>query len=258
MRILLIPIFFLFSGFSLAQANIIDDVKERGYLKVGISLGGMPMGGRDARNQPVGYDYEVAKLLAKKLGVELQVTDVYGDARVSLLVSGQLDLVIGNMTVTDARAEVVDFTDPYFKTGLRIIYQKGQNIKTLDDLAGKKVVAGRGTSGAIFIAENVPDAELVYTENFAPNGVLLLRQRRVDAGIEDSSMADYFASQIGSLEILPGIFVSGDVAMGVKKGQPEYLEYLNDFIAEYINSGEYEKNIKRWWGEDAEIPNLSK
>jgi len=143
-------------------------------------------------------------------------------------------------------------------SGLRIIYQKGLNIKSLADLAGKKIVAGRGTSGAIFVEENIPEAELVYSENFAPNGVLLLRQRRVDAGIEDSSMADYFASQIPSLTILPGIFVAGDVAMGVKKGQPEFLAYLNDFIADYIASGEYEKNIKRWWGEDAEIPELAK
>ena len=162
------------------------------------------------------------------------------------------------MTVTDKRAEVVDFTNPYFKTGLRIIYQKGQKINSLDDLKGKKVVAGRGTSGAIYIAENVPDAELVYTENFAPNGVLLLRQRRVDAGIEDSSMADYVASQIGSLDIMPGVFVGGDVAMGVRKGQPEYKAYLNDFIAEYIASGQYVENIKRWWGQDAEIPELIK
>ncbi|HPF45918.1 MAG: transporter substrate-binding domain-containing protein [Alphaproteobacteria bacterium] len=249
---------FVVLNLTTAHAAILDDIKDRGFIKVGISLGGMPMGGRDARNNPVGYDYEVAKQLAERLGVELRVTDVYGDARVSLLVSGQLDLIIGNMTVTPARAEVVDFSDPYFKTGLRIIYQKGLNIKSLADLAGKKIVAGRGTSGAIFVEENIPEAELVYSENFAPNGVLLLRQRRVDAGIEDSSMADYFASQIPSLTILPGIFVAGDVAMGVKKGQPEFLAYLNDFIADYIASGEYEKNIKRWWGEDAEIPELAK
>lgn len=240
------------------NADILAEIQERGFFRVGISLGGMPMGGRDGRNEPIGYDYEVAKLLSDKLGVEMRVTDVYGDARVSLLQSGQLDLVIGNMTVTDQRAEVVDFTDPYFKTGLRIIYQKGQDIKSLTDLAGKKIVAGRGTSGAIFISEQVPAAELVYTENFAPNGVLLLRQRRVDAGIEDSSMADYVASQIGSLEIMPGTFVSGDIAMGVRKGQPEFLEYLNGFVAEYIDGGEYEKNIKRWWGDDAEIPDLKK
>lgn len=251
--------FFVLIVFSITAANaaILDEIKDRGFIKVGISLGGMPMGGRDARNNPIGYDYEVAKLLADELGVELRVTDVYGDARVSLLVSGQLDIIIGNMTVTPARAEVVDFTHPYFKTGLRVIYQKGLNIKSLADLAGKKIVAGRGTSGAIFIEQNVPDAELVYSENFAPNGVLLLRQRRVDAGIEDSSNADYIASQVKSLAILPGIFVAGDIAMGVKKGQPEFMDYLNKFIAEYIASGEYEKNIKRWWGEDAEIPELA-
>lgn len=256
-KIILFALLTIF-GTSLAHAGTLDDIRERGFLKVGISLGGMPMGGRDARNQPMGYDYEVAKQLAEKLGVEIRVTDVYGDARVSLLVSGQLDLVIGNMTVTDKRAEVVDFTDPYFRTGLRIIYQKGLDIKTLDDLAGKRVVAGRGTSGAVYLVENVPEAEIVYTENFAPNGVLLLRQRRVDAGIEDSSTADYFASQIPSLDIMPGTFVSGDVAMGVGKGQPEYLAYLNEFIADYIATGAYAANIHKWWGAGAEIPDLKK
>ena len=103
----------------------------------------------------------------------------------------------------------------------------------------------------------MPGAELVYTENFSPNGVLLLRQRRVDAGIEDSSMADYVASQIGSLAILPGVFIAGDVAMGVRKGQPEYLAFLNEFIADYIASGKYENNIKKWWGNDAEIPDIA-
>lgn len=243
---------------NMVQADVLSDIQGRGFIKVGISLGGMPMGGRDGRNEPVGYDYEVAKQLAAKMGVELRVTDVYGDARVSLLVSGQLDLVIGNMTVTDKRAEVVDFTDPYFRTGLRIIHQRGQDIKTLDDLKGKKIVAGRGTSGAIFIAEQVPDAVLIYTENFSPNGILLLRQRRVDAGIEDSSMADYAAAKVNNLAIMPGTFVNGNIAMGVQKGQPEYKGYLNEFIAEYIRSGAYVANIQKWWGVNAEIPDLKK
>ncbi|MBT5384765.1 MAG: amino acid ABC transporter substrate-binding protein [Kordiimonadaceae bacterium] len=256
MKDFLLGILISIISFSSGQAAMLDDIKKRGYIKVGISLGGMPMGGRDRRNEPLGYDYEVAKLLAKKMGVEMRITDIYGDARVSLLVSGQIDLVIGNMTITEKRAEVIDFTDPYFKTGLRVIYQKDQNINSLADLNGKKVVAGRGTSGATFIAKNVPDAELVYTENFAPNGVLLLKQRRVDAGIEDSSMADYVANQMNSLNIMPGVFEAGEVAMAIRKGQPEYKFYLNEFIADYIASGEYAKNIKMWWGEDKKIPEL--
>lgn len=250
----MVPLFFGVSG---VHANILDDIKERGYIKIGVSLGGMPMGGRDGRNQPIGYDYDVAKKIADALGVKLRLTDVYGDARVSLLVSKQLDLVVGNMTITEARAKVVEFSDPYFRTGLKIIVQRGSGINKLGDLTGKKVTVGRGTSGAIFLTENVPGANLVYTDNFAPNGVLLLRQRRVDAGIEDGSLIDYFAGRIKNLKIMPGEFLSGYIGMGLSKNEPELLIWINGFIADYISSGDFEQNYKKWWGENSIAPDLS-
>ena len=108
------------------------------------------------------------------------------------------------------------------------------------------------------MSKNVPKAELVYTDNFAPNGVLLLRQRRVDAGIEDASSIDFLARDIKSLEVLPGIFVSGDIAIGVKKGQPELLDWLNHYIADYISSGDYHKYYQKWWGENSAAPDITK
>lgn len=241
-----------------ANADMLSDIRDRGFIKVGISLGGMPMGGRDARNEPIGYDVDVANLLADKLGVELRIRDVYGDARVSMLKSKQLDLVIGNMTITEDRAKVVDFTNPYYKTGLKIAVQRGSGIKSFSDLSGKKVVVGRGTSGAIFFNENAPNAELVYTDNFAPNGILLLRQRRVDAGIEDGSTIDFLVKQIRSLEVMPGEFLSGEIGMGLSQGEPMLLAWSNEFIAEYIKSGQFEKVYKKWWGDDAVAPELTK
>lgn len=239
------------------SADVLADVKGRGFIKVGISLGGMPMGGRDGRNEAIGYDVDVAKRLADRLGVELRIVDVYGDARVSMLVSKQLDIVIGNMTITEAREKVVDFSNPYYKTGLKIAVQKGSGIKNIDDLDGKKVVVGRGTSGAIFLSENAPNTELVYTDNFAPNGILLMRQRRVDAGIEDGSTIDFLVSQIGSLEVMPGEFLSGDIGMGLSKQEPQLLEWTNGFIAEYISSGDFVKYYHKWWGDEATPPNLT-
>lgn len=241
---------------STAHAISIDEIVERGYIKVGVSLGGMPMGGRDQRNEPIGYDVDFANRLAGTLGVELRITDVYGDARVSLLVSEQLDIVIGNLTVTEERAKVIDFSNAYYRTGLKVITQRGSGIKSISDLAGKKVTVGRGTSGAIFLTENAPDAELIYTDNFAPNGILLLRQRRVEAGIEDSSLIDYLAKDISSLEVMPGIFVSGDIGIGLKKGNPDLKAWLNQHIADYIASGDYNNLIKKWWGENATPPKL--
>ena len=139
------------------------------------------------RTIPVGYDVDVAKRLADAIGVKPAFTDVSGDARISMLVSGQLDVVVANTTATLERAKSVDFSIPYNRAGLRVIVWKDAGIKSLKDLAGKKVVVGRGTTGAIFMKKAVPDAQLVYVDNFSPNGILQLEQKRADAAIENSS-----------------------------------------------------------------------
>ena len=173
-------------------------------MRIGVSLGGEPIGFRDDKNNPVGYDVDVATQLAEKLGVPVEFTDVSGDARISMLVSGQLDIVVANTSATLERAKTVDFTIPYNRAGLRVIVQNDSGIAALKDLSGKKVVVGRGTTGEIFIKKAIPDAELVYVDTFSPDGVLLLQQKRVDAAIEDSSLLDYLATKNDNLVTTAG------------------------------------------------------
>lgn len=244
-------------GLSTALASRLDDIKEKGVIKIGVALGGEPVGFWDVKNEPIGYDVDFAKRLAKVMGVELQMINVHGDARISMLVSGQLDLVVGNLTVTSARQKVVDFSDAYFRTGLRIAVKKGSGINKLSDLSGKRVVVGRGTSGAVFLEQKVPDAELVFTDKFAPDGLLMMRQGRVDAGIEDGSFIEYMIGRMGNMELLPDSYESGDIAVGIKKGQPDLVKWVNDFVAEYILSGDYNKSYKKWWGQGAMPPDLT-
>ena len=103
-----------------AMAGMLDDIRSRGTVRIGVSLGGEPIGFRDDQNNPVGYDVDVAKMLADKLGVPVEFTDVSGDARISMLVSGQLDIVVANTSATLERAKSVDFTIPYNRAGLRV------------------------------------------------------------------------------------------------------------------------------------------
>ena len=240
-----------------AMAGMLDDIRSRGEVRLGVSLGGEPIGFRDDQNNPVGYDVDVATRLAKALGVKPVFTDVSGDARISMLVSGQLDIVVANTTATLERAKSIDFSIPYNRAGLRVIVWKDAGIKTLADLAGKKVVVGRGTTGATFMTEAVPTAELVYVDNFSPNGVLQLEQKRVDAAIEDSSLVDYLATKNDKLVTLEGLFSNEPISLGVAKGDPEFVRWLDLFVSEYIDSGAYEANYKKWWGETANPPKLN-
>jgi polar amino acid transport system substrate-binding protein len=240
-----------------AMAGMIDDIRSRGTVRIGVSLGGEPVGFRDAQNNPVGYDVDVATLLAEKLGVPVEFTDVSGDARVSMLVAGQLDIVVANTSATLERAKSVNFSIPYNRAGLRIIVQKDAGITSLEGLAGKKVVVGRGTTGETFLKKAVPTAELVYTDTFAPDGVLLLQQKRVDAAIEDSSLLDFLATQNSNLVTLPGLYSNDPIGIAVAKGDAEFVRWLDMFVSEYIQSGAYEANYKKWWGESANPPALT-
>lgn len=240
-----------------ATAGMLDDIKARGTVRIGVSLGGEPIGFRDAQNNPVGYDVDVATMLAEKLGVPVEFTDVSGDARVSMLVAGQLDIVVANTSATLERAKSVNFSIPYNRAGLRVIVQKDAGIKTLADLAGKKVVVGRGTTGETFLKKAVPDAQLVYVDTFSPDGVLQLQQKRVDAAIEDSSLLDYLATQNDSLVTLEGLYSNDPIGIAVAKGDPEFVRWIDMFVSDYIQSGAYETNYKKWWGESANPPALN-
>src|SRR4051794_1317104 len=91
-----------------AVAGRIEEIKARGYVRIGVSLGGEPVGFRNGKNEPVGYDVDVATQLAARLGVPARFSDVSSDARISMLMSKQLDLVVANVSITPQRARVVD------------------------------------------------------------------------------------------------------------------------------------------------------
>jgi polar amino acid transport system substrate-binding protein len=242
---------------SAAQAGKIDEIRERGTVRIGVSLGGEPIGFRDAQNNPVGYDVDVATQLAEKLGVPVEFVDVSGDARISMLVSGQIDIAVANTSATLERAKSVDFSIPYNRAGLRIIVQKDAGITSLEGLAGKKIVVGRGSTGETFIKNAAPEAELVYTDNFSPEGVLLLQQKRVDAAIEDSSLLDYLATKNENLVTLPGLHSNDPIGIAVAKGDEGFVRWIDMFVSDYIQSGAYETNYKKWWGETANPPALT-
>jgi polar amino acid transport system substrate-binding protein len=239
-----------------ALAGRIDDIKARGYVRIGVSLGGEPVGFRNANNEPVGYDVDVARQLAAKLGVPARFSDVSSDARISMLRSGQLDLVVANVSITPQRARVVDFSIPYNVAGLRVIAQKSAHVRTLADLNGKRVVVGRGTTADAFLKKSAPQAVFVYTDNFAPDGVLLLQQKRVDAGIEDASLLDYLAARDGQLETLPALYGNTPIGIAMAKGDPALLQFVNGFVADYVKSGAYAANYRKWWGGKAAPPAL--
>ena len=126
---------------------------------------------------------------------ELRVVEVTGANRIPMLQSGQIDIIIANSTATLERAKAIDFTLPYLRAGVKVLVQRGSGIGSVEDLNGRKVVVGRGGTGEQLVKRLAPGAQLVYVDSYAPEGILLMRQGRADAALEDNSLIDYTAKQ---------------------------------------------------------------
>jgi polar amino acid transport system substrate-binding protein len=127
-----------------AHADALADIKARKKVLIAIDLGAPPFGMTNAKLEPQGSDVETARLLAKDMGVELEIVQVTGPNRIPFLMTGKADMVISSFSITPERQKVVAFTQPYGASQFVVAAPKGENIKGLNDLVGKRVAVVRG------------------------------------------------------------------------------------------------------------------
>lgn len=231
-------------------AEDLDSILSSGTLRAGICLTSEPAGFRDGEGNLKGYDVDAATLMAEALGVKLEVVEVTGPTRIPMLLSNKIDVIVCNITATTERARSINFSFPYLRTGIKLLVQKDGGITGFADIGkGKKFIVGRGTTGEAMAKQRSPEAELVYVDN-TPDAIILMRQGKADAYIEDSLGIDYMAKAYpDQLLALPDTFSSDPITFGVRKGNPEFLRFLDLFASVYVSSGKYNEYYSKWWGE---------
>lgn len=235
---------------ALAEESTIDRILQQGYITVGVSLGGMPIGGYDENGDPCGYDWDFANKLAETLGVELRYEDCNGDTRIPLLTSGQIDCFFANCTGNLTRAQTIDFSIPYLRCGIKMLTATGSQYKVIEDLDNPdaKVAVGRGTTGEELVLKFAPNANITYCDMFTDQQ-LLLEQGRVDAVFEDSTLVDYAAGNSdGKLEAQDKLYTSDPICIGARKGDIEWVRFLDMFVSWQISSGWQSETYYKWWG----------
>lgn len=214
-----------------ATTSALDDIKERGVLRVAVFSDKPPFGYIDENGDNQGYDVVVAKRLAKDLlGDESKVEFVLTEAqnRIDVLKSDKVDITLANFTVTDERAQQVDFANPYMKVAIGLASSKDKSITSIDDLKGKKLIVNKGTTAETYFTENYPEIELVKfdqnTEAFEA-----LKDGRGDAIAHDNTLLFAWAKENPKFTV--SIKSIGDldyIAPAVKKGNTELLDWINE------------------------------
>lgn len=199
-------------------------------------------------NDLTGFDIDLAKALAKQMGRPIELVNLGFDGLIPALSSGNIDLAISGMSITEERKNAVDFSDPYYTSGLIILVRKDENnIKGINDLVGKKIGAQIGTTGAAK-ATSVKGADVKQFNN-ADEPFIELKNKGVDAVINDQPViAYYLVNAKGDGKMVGEIMEAEYYGIAAKKGNKELVKQVNNALETLKKNGEYDKIYKKWFG----------
>ena len=186
----------------------------------------------------VGIDVEICKAIAKALGKELAIEDVEFDSVIPSLIAGKAELAAAGITVNEERKMQVDFSVPYVRTGIVLIFAKDKAIETKEAAKGKKIGVQNGTTSADFVRKDLGQEPDMFDS--PASAFAALKAGKVDAVIADIDPAKAVIKGQDGYDISDLLTVE-EYAVAIKKGQPELLATVNKVIQGLLDSGELDK-----------------
>jgi len=231
-----------------AKAQSVADIKKKGEITIGMLVDFPPYGTTNAKNEPDGYDADVAKLLAKDWGVKANIVPVTGPNRIPFLQTGKADIVVASLSVTPDREKVIDFSVPYAQILAVVAGPKAVDIKGFDDLKGKRVATTRGSNNDKVVTTGAKDAQIVRYDDDAT---------LVTAAV--SGQADIIATspaivstvlQKSPKKDLVTKFTMSTVPLGIglRKDEPQLKAWLNDWVAKNTENGKLKAIYTKYHG----------
>lgn len=233
-------------------ADLLDEVKSNGTLKVGLEGTYPPFNYQDARGQLTGFEVDLAEALAEELGVKAAFQPTKWDGILAALESRRLDVVINQVTISDERKQKYDFSTPYTVSGIQALTRKADadTIKSPNDLAGKKVGVGLGTNYEQWLKENVPQAE-IRTYDDDPTKFQDLNVGRIDVILVDRLAAFEMVEKTGDrLAVAGDAFSRQESGVALRKGNPQLLAAIDAAIAKLRADGTLKELSEKWFGAD--------
>ncbi|MCL2212088.1 MAG: cysteine ABC transporter substrate-binding protein [Treponema sp.] len=220
----------------------VDEIKKSGKVVIGVFSDKAPFGYVDAHGRYKGYDVYFAERIAKDLGVRVEYVSVEPASRVEFLETGKVDIILANFTVTNARAEKVDFALPYMKVSLGVVSPDNALITDVDQLEGKTLIVAKGTTADSYFTANHPKVNLLkfdqYTETF--NALI---DRRADAfSTDNTEVLAWVLQNPGYTVGIPSLGGLDTIAPAVTKGNTTLLNWINDKIKELAGEQFFHKN----------------
>lgn len=240
-----------------AQADQLDDIRKKGELVVGVLGTDEPNSFIDPKTREIiGYEVDLARAVATKLGVRLKLKQIAVAARIPELQQGHVDLLAASLTHNKEREAVIDFSLTTFVTGQKVLVKKDSGIRNVAELSGKKVVTIKGGTQEPNIRKAVGHVEVVTFET-GPQAFQALQQGKGIAFVNDEvSLLDQHA-KLGSAQaqylILPQNISIEPLALGIRKGETKFKAVVDEALRELEKRGEAEKLFVKWYGPETRL-----
>ena len=235
-----------------AWADRFEDILKKGVVRIAVPLDVPPFGSQNPQREPEGFDVELAGMVAKALGVKLELQQVTGANRIPFLLTDKVDIVISVMGLTPERAKQIMFTAPYADTQLAVFGPKSANVKSAADLGNYRVAAAKGTTQELALSAMNPKANIMRTEDDATAAAAYLSgQAQIFA--TNSLVAIDLAKKNPNKEFDLKFNIRRSPAhMGVKMGEHSLVRWLDSFIFFNTMNTELDKLHQKWLGRPME------
>ncbi|WP_442909220.1 transporter substrate-binding domain-containing protein [Ideonella sp. BN130291] len=245
----------LCAGVAAHAADLLDEVKQRGSLRIALEGTYPPFNYRDEQGKLTGFDVEIAQAIAGKLGVKPEFTTTEWSGILAGLQAGKYDVIVNQVAATDKRRETFDFSAPYVVSAAQLIVRANETrpMATKADLKGKKIGVGQGSNYAE-LARGIEGAEVkVYPG--APEYLQDLATGRIDAAINDSLLIPYLAQKT-KLPVKAGAPLGAveSNAIPFRKGSPKFKQAIDKALDELKADGSFAKISIKWFARDVSKP----
>ncbi len=236
-------------GLPHARAQTVDEIVGRGTVNIGVLIDLPPYGLLNDKQEPDGYDIEVARLLAKYMGVKANLVQLTGPNRIPFLVTNKVDLIVATFGITPERAKQVMFSIPYSAIENTVYGPKDKAISKIDDLKGLRIGVPRGTVQDVILTGALGGSARMLRFDDTPSTYQALLTGQVDAMAETGITFDGVMKQNPGANIdKKFVLLRQPNGITMRANQFNLHQWVNTFVYYVKNNGELDALHRKWFG----------
>lgn len=232
------------------QKDLFEEIKSKGYIKVGINIDSKPFGFINKDDEYAGYDVDLARYIANSVfrgAIDVKFVPVTPANRMIKVSTGDVDMVIATMTITPQREEIIDFSIPYDSAGQALLVRKNSRITTMSELSGQNVGVIWGTTAEKNMLNLLPSANIIGFKSYK-QAYHALKKNQITAITSDDTLLSRYALEDKEVRLLPKRYSREPYGIGFKKGESSarLREEVNHAIIDLNEKNVILRLHKKW------------